>query len=351
MTPESVITPEKLQRYREATDWLVRLKGANPCEADVECWLAWCEADARNPRAFEEISQDWNDLEGLKAAPELIRKAEHHPPNAMNAMSARGDVAPRRRAAWLLAFAAAATIIVVAGYPLWNRAPQAPRLVIGADWKPAVLPDGSSLVLSAKAAAEVDFTGPGRNVLLRPDGEAYIKVHHDPARPFVVRAGTVTVRAVGTAFDVRRDNQHVSITVEEGTVRIVAPGPTGPVQWQASAGYQIDYSERAKTALVASVDAQRVLQWRTGQLAYDRTPLSTVIADINRYSTARVVIGDPELEHLEFSGTVFVASIGDWLGALQAIYPVRAREAADGVVQLLSARDRDGDVSRRRDAD
>jgi ferric-dicitrate binding protein FerR (iron transport regulator) len=88
--------------------------------------------------------------------------------------------------------------------------------------------------------------------------------------------------------------------------------------------------------VVASVDPQRVLQWRSGELSYDRVPLSVVIADINRYSTARLVISDPELEDVAFSGTVFVASIADWLSALEAVYPVKAHESAAGVMQLSS---------------
>jgi transmembrane sensor len=237
-------------------------------------------------------------------------------------------------------------IIFASGYEFWSRMTEAPRLVTSTNWRPAVLPDGSSLTLSAKAAAEVDFSGPDRDLKLRAEGEAYINVRHDKVRPFIVQAGTVTVTAIGTAFDVRREGDHTIVSVEEGTVRVAAPGAEGRLQWQASAGYQIDYSEREKTGIVASVDVQRVVQWRSGELSYDRTPLATVIADINRYSTTRIVISDPELERMEFSGTVFVASIRDWLSAFEAIYPVRASEPSIGVIQFFATHDRDRGISR-----
>jgi transmembrane sensor len=79
----------------------------------------------------------------------------------------------------------------------------------------------------------------------------------------------------------------------------------------------------------------------SGEHSYDRTPLATVIADINRYSTTRIVISDPELKHMEFSGTVFVATVGDWLTAFETIYPVRASEPTAGVIHLFAAHDRD----------
>jgi transmembrane sensor len=335
MNAETIVDEEKLQRYRQASEWLVCLKSTNPSEPEVERWLTWCEEDPQNLAAFEALYRDWNDFEGLRTAPALITSTESQVLGSRMRDAPRKSSPPFPRSAFGLATIAAAILIVtVTGYEFWNRTLHAPALVTSANWKPAVLPDGSSVVLSAKAAAEVDFTGPGRDLKLRPEGEIYIKVHHDTARPFIVQAGNVTVTAVGTAFDVRRDGDHVTVTVEEGTIRVLAPGPDGPLQWLASAGYQIDYSEREKTAVVASIDAQRVLQWRTGELSYDRTPLSTVIADVNRYSTTRIVIRDPELERMEFSGTVFMASIGDWLTALEAVYPVRSYELSAGVVQL-----------------
>jgi transmembrane sensor len=337
MNVKTLLDEEQLQRYRQASDWLVCLNSAIPNEHEIERWLTWCKDDARNLAAFEEIYRDWNDLEGLRNSPELIQTTDRH----SLGLQLR-DIPRKRRLAlhpslgWPSAIALTIAALFVTAYELWSRTPEAPRLVTSENWKPAVLPDGSSLLLSAKAAAEVDFTGSGRDLRLRPEGEAYIKVHHDKARPFIVQAGTVTVTAVGTAFDVRRESDHVTVTVEEGTIRVVAPGSNGTLQWQASAGYQIDYSEHEKTAVVASVDPERVLQWRSGQLSYDHRPLATVIADINRYSTARIVISDPDLEHMEFSGTVFVASISDWLSALQAVYPVKVSASSAGILQLSS---------------
>jgi transmembrane sensor len=337
MSIETVMDEKNVRRYQQASEWLVCLRSTCPSELEVERWLTWCEEDAQNLAAFEELDRDWNDLEGLRSEPELIQASDRQILGSqMRARTPKRGLTVGRPIKWLSAMAATILVLWVAGYEFWSKAPEAPRLVTSAHWKPAVLPDGSSLVLSAKAAAEVDFTGINRDLKLRPEGEAYIKVHHDKTRPFVVQAGTVTVTAVGTAFDVRREGDHVTVTVEEGTIRVTAPGSEGTLQWQASAGYQIDYSEHDKTAVIASIDVARMLQWRSGELSYDRVPLATVIADINRYSTARFVINDSDLEHLEFSGTVFVTSIGDWLSALEAVYPIKARESTAGVIQLSS---------------
>lgn len=333
MTNETTLESGALRRYREAGEWLLRFKGSDPAEGDVERWLTWCEADEENVTAFEQLQRDWHDLEGLREAPELIvptairdRAPDH---GLLGSMRLRHHVG---RFGW----AVAATLIVVTtlAYQQWSHRSQGPQTIATAKQEPTTLPDGSSLLLSAKAAADVDFTGADRNVALRPGGEAYIKVRHDKTRPFIVQAGAVTVTAVGTAFDVRRDTGHVIVTVEEGAVQLGAAGPNGPTQWRAAAGSQVDYSEQTRTAVVSSVDPNTVMRWRYGELAYDDTPLETVIADVNRYSTVNVVMRDPELARLRFTGTVFVVSIRDWLKALEAEYPVTTRDLGDGVIAL-----------------
>ena len=233
------------------------------------------------------------------------------------------------------AVAASLVVAVSLGYQFFHRSP-VHEVLVAANQEPTTLPDGSSLLLSAKAVAEVDFSGVIRDVVLRPDGEAFIKVHHDTARPFTVRAGDLTVTAVGTAFDVRREADRVTVTVEEGTIVAAAVGIRGPTQWRVGAGYQVTYSEDLRSAVVSRVDTQSVLRWRDGELAYDNAPLEAVIADINRYSTVNVTVRDPKLLRLHFTGTVFVGSINDWVNALEAKYPLRASLSRDGDIAIDS---------------
>jgi len=336
-------------RYREASEWLVRILSPDASEKEIDGWLRWCDADDQNLAAFETLQQDWQELGGLKEAPELLqvrgvgRGRARQPLSEGNRLSdglARWATFLRERAitGWLVAslLGIGVAIALVARLHIAPPLPSARlrEVVIASNQEPATLPDGSAILLSAKASAEVDFTGAIRRVALRPGGEAYIKVHHNKARPFVVDAGAMTVTAVGTAFDVRRDEDRVIVTVEEGTIIAAGLGPQGPVEWRAGAGYQVSYSANERTAEIARVDAQRALRWRDGELAYEGAPLETVIRDINRYSTANVVLKDPALGQLRFSGTVFVSSVGDWISALEAKYPVRARKSPSGQIEL-----------------
>jgi transmembrane sensor len=204
----------------------------------------------------------------------------------------------------------------------------------------ATLPDGSRVILSAQTSINVDFNGSKRNLELSA-GEAYFKVKHDRQHPFIVHAGDISVTAVGTAFDVRREPDGVTVTVEEGTVEIagnVFAKKGLPTTWRAEAGYRLTYSSQGRTAMIASVDTSNALAWRSGELAYVWEPLGAVIEDLNRYSAHKVIIKDPAIAELRFTGTVFTASLIDWVKAVEQAYPVRADTTANGDIVLVDRR-------------
>jgi transmembrane sensor len=321
-----------LRRYREAAEWLLRLNEVDASDPELEQWLRWCQADAENLVAFEKLQQDWQDTAGFKSARELlpvprVDSARRRPRFSFGAL----------RSSRAFPWAAAACLMVAAalGYEMFQGSP-VHEVLVATQHEPTTLPDGSSLLLSAKAVADVDFSGIVRDVVLRPEGEAFIRVHHDKTRPFTVRAGGLTVTAVGTAFDVRREANRATVTVEEGTIVAAAVGVAGPMQWRVGAGYQVTYSEDLRTAVVSRVDTTSALRWRDGELAYDDAPLASVIADINRYSTVNVTVRDPKLLRLHFTGTVFVGSINDWVNALEAKYPLKASLSRNGDIAIDS---------------
>jgi transmembrane sensor len=204
----------------------------------------------------------------------------------------------------------------------------------------ATLPDGSRVILSAQTSVTVDFNGSKRNLELSA-GEAYFKVKHDRRHPFIVHAGDINVTAVGTAFDVRREPDGVTVTVEEGTVEIggnVFAKKGLPTTWRAEAGYRLTYSSQGRTDMIASVDTSSALKWRSGELAYVWEPLGAVVEDLNRYSDHKVIIEDPAIAELRFTGTVFTASLADWVKAVEQAYPVRADSTANGDILLVDKR-------------
>ena len=104
------------------------------------------------------------------------------------------------------------------------------------------------------------------------------------------------------------------------------------------AGYRLNYSSQGRTAKITSVDTSSALEWRGGELAYVWEPLGAVVEDLNRYSEHKVIIKDPAIAELRFTGTVFTASLADWVKAVEQAYRVRADSTANGDIVLVDRR-------------
>jgi transmembrane sensor len=195
------------------------------------------------------------------------------------------------------------------------------------------------------------FTPTTRYVDLRR-GEAYFEVQHDQSRPFVVKAGAMTVTAVGTKFDVRTSGDRTVVAVTEGAVdvttdevatsrspdthsgRIAAETITSPVRLMAGQQAVRDPSRAGLT--VVDINIAAATSWREGRLEYVMEPLSGVVEDVNRYATRHILIQDPSLGEMIFTGTIFIDRVDEWAMTLPAALPVTTSVSADGTVALKS---------------
>lgn len=322
------MTPAHIQRLTQAGEWLLRLNDAARTEQDINDWLAWCDTNPENLQAFEHIQGDWQDLDALKSP--VLPLA----PVRRESARVRGLSRLPSRSWPMAAVLAAVTVTASVFYYLHTRNPVR-QLTASTANKSVTLPDGSSIVLGARTRLDVDFSGAARKLELSP-GEAYFKVSRDKQRPFVVHSGEVSVTALGTAFNIRRNPDRIVVTVEEGAVQFSAPGGESST-WRAQAGYQLTYSVAHRTATLAAVNPAAFLKWRNGELAYDAETLGNVIADVNRYSSRRIFLKDLAQSALPFTGTVFVNAIDDWLTAIQDAYSLRVEYLPGGDISLSPA--------------
>lgn len=343
-TSNRAMDPTRLKRLDDAAEWLLRMQDPTRTDSETNDWLRWIDADPENLAEFERLQHDWSDLDTFKAD-ELRLTPEQK--SALLEQERNDELAARRAARrfvprplhWALAAGVAATAIALGTLQyMRTSAPGVAQQIAAAQTsRAATLPDGSRMILGEQSRVNMDFNGAKRRLDLS-EGEAYFQVQHDKERPFVVHAGEISVTAVGTAFDVRRERDQITVTVEEGIVEVRSAGGKQPVTWRAGAGYQLTYSTSKRTASFASVSPTAELAWRKGELAYVREPLGSVVDNLNRYSSRRIVIDDPSLAVLPFTGTAFVESLDDWLVGIEQAYPVTVTHAPNGDIVLSAAR-------------
>jgi len=334
---------KEIVRLGQASEWLVRLRNEPDSEEQLTAWLHWRDQDPANVEAFRRIQALWGQFD--KAYPTgseinaLLGASGRRPREAGSRGSVldgllRGFLSDRRFRWALLAMC----VFVIGSAAFWewgiNEKAVSVAAPAGTAHRTVTLPDGSLVDLGPKTTVTVDFRRGQRSLQLYP-GEAYFKVRSDRKRPFVVRAGTLNVTAVGTAFDVKHELDRVTVTVQDGIVAVEAEGPertqTSNATWRVTSGYQLVYFTANAAATLSSVDATATIAWREGRLEYLNAPLASVVADINRYSDRPIVFLDSSVAELAFTGTVFTDSIDGWLQSLPAALPVRVVREPRGV--------------------
>jgi transmembrane sensor len=276
----------------EAIDWLVRLGSGRATATDRLAFQRWRQSSTAHEAAAVEAEVLLHAVGETRQADELRRQG-----TPLSAGSVRRHPVGRRV---LFAGAAAASVATVAvSLPALG-----PLSGLYADHATAVggrkrvaLADSSVVVLNTATAVSVDYSAQERRLVLH-DGEALFEVAKDAARPFIVVAGDVEVRAVGTAFVVRLKRVFENVTVSEGTVE-VKMGDRPSIR--VVAGQQLDVSESDGFKLRV-VDVDAATAWQRGKLIFNRRPLENVVAELERYRTGRIVILGDRLKTLEVTG-------------------------------------------------
>jgi transmembrane sensor len=327
----------------QAALWIWRMESGKVADtAERESFESWLREDPRHRRAVDELSKVWNALD-------ILADAKCSGKTAGFTEAAHRAVRREHRRRWLAA--AAALVVVIFGGTVWLRSGNEIQTVSTAvgQHRNVTLADGSIVTLNTNTIVEIDLGRHLREVHLRK-GEAHFEVAHDRTRPFRVHAGDAVVRAVGTEFEVRLHmDQHVDVLVNEGRVEVQAELPNSPVPAIAShsgaaavaAVHAVSAGERFSTgsadyAVVPISPAQlsSELAWREGAIVFDSEPLSQAIAEIERYTDAKILVRDPNVAGLRVGGRFRTDDLQGFLDGLQTALPVTVRHGGDGIVYI-----------------
>jgi transmembrane sensor len=198
--------------------------------------------------------------------------------------------------------------------------------------------DGSRVTLNTDTELRIRLNDRERTVEIG-QGEAFFEVAHDPARPFVVKAGERRVIAVGTQFSVRREGADLRVVVSEGTVRYEPHARDAPTPTLLPAGSVARAEgDSIQVQQLPITEAERSLTWRNGLLTFRDTPLADAVAEFNRYNTRKIVIEDPQIASLKVGGVFRSRNVEPFVRLLERGFRIRAAVGPDRIVLSASAR-------------
>jgi len=308
------IAPARIRA--EAAVWVMELHSPDR-DADLEARVRqWIAEDTKHAAAFELATDHWQGSGNVPWHP--LKRAPR---------SGDGRKRTRTTGAALAGMAIVCLGFAWAVYLLRND-----TLATGpAEQRIVDLSDGSQVTLNANSRVVIQYNEGARKVILAK-GEALFDVAKDRSRPFVVVAGDRKVIAVGTLFEVRREEPAGSafaVTLLEGHVAIE------PIAWPDSSpgagvngvqllnpGQRLRFAGGAAETL-DSPSIEKVTAWRRGRLIFDNASLGEAAAEFNRYGTHKLVIEGAAAGNLRVGGVFKINDLHSFAQSMADTYGLR----------------------------
>jgi transmembrane sensor len=306
---------------KEAADWYARLNSTVIENSDVSAFEAW-RKDPNHRNAYDRVSAAASRLRALRGAHALEDLAD-----AALARAAKRQAGRRAfgRGAVVGAGVLLAACLVIGAVSLNNAAGRRYESGVG-ERKTVQLDDGSAVVLNTNSRIAVHLTKDRRLVTL-VRGQALFDVAHDKGRPFVVTAGSTSITALGTRFEVYRQADGVQVTLAEGKVA-VRDGRRAEKSWTLRPGQKILVGSTGSSPARTDVGAET--SWTTGQIVFHNAPLTAAVEEVNRYSARKVVLADGAPRDLRVNGIFPTGDIDGFALAASDMLNLETRTTSGG---------------------
>jgi transmembrane sensor len=369
----------------EAAAWWVRLQDVDLPRAEREQFVDWLRESAVHVAEMLRVAKVHGALEQFQQWARISTDG----PDEDNVVSltisspVAGDDTPssppptaafpfRRRLRLYALAASCAAIVIAAAWPLISPRGQTIQTERG-ERREVALSDGSVIAVDPETRLRVRFEEHTRRVFL-DRGRALFRVAKNPDRPFLVQADGTTVRAVGTAFGVERQEQGIMVTVAEGKVAVfqtgsaqpphglggnsdasevrtaatenpgteILPGvqppsafPTRPAaEVLLMAGEQVTMPSSGTAEPVRKVDSDRRLAWAKGRLDFDNETVATAVEEFNRYNRVQLHVHDEVLATRRVSGVFDASDPESFIAFIQTVAPVRVTRSNPADITL-----------------
>jgi len=326
--------------------------------------------------------RDWEQIssEGAEKADDSVvpfeRRTTDLPARVSDTKVSPRPAGGRKRYLWIGAAVAAAAVVVI-----WvSTLSQVDLIQTGrGERRGVILADGSLIRIDPESRLRIRFEPHTRNVRLE-QGRAAFRVAKDPARPFLVNAGSTVVRAVGTEFGVERARDGIVVTVASGKVAVFpvekgSPGDRSGALTMHSGGVVRDLSRHDRSGIAQSdgssrqdhaaqaaaysevlltagqqvtvppsgaaeavklVDRHSALAWADGRLVFDNSSVADVVEQFNRYNFVQLHVGDRQLATRLVSGVFDANEPDSFISVIQTVASVRVERRGQDVT-LFSA--------------
>lgn len=250
---------------------------SSPTEERVQQWIIKNEKSAEKEQASLEY---WNSLE---------QTSDEHTFSALERVNRRIGYSQKRTigVAFYKKLSRVAAVLLplffIAGGYLYYQSTKNELIEISVAYgekKHVLLPDSSQIWINAGSTVKYPNEFKGDYRLVELNGEAYFSVHRNEAKPFIVNANNLSVKVLGTRFNIKAyaDEERITTTLASGQVEVRANNNSHILQ----PNDQLTFNRNTLAIEKHKVQANETNSWLSGRLIFSNASLSEIIQTLER---------------------------------------------------------------------
>ncbi|MGF1637622.1 MAG: FecR family protein [Cyclobacteriaceae bacterium] len=173
------------------------------------------------------------------------------------------------------------------------------------------LPDGTKVWLNTQSKIEYNefLESESREVSLK--GEAFFEIAKDSLRPFIVKAGGISIQALGTSFNVNSSEIHEpEVALLTGSVEVWHSHDEAKVsKIMLLPGELLKKKSTSHTFKVSHFNTLKVTGWKDGILHFESAGFDEVKSRIENWYGVQVVTNDKPQKSWNYTGTFTNSSL------------------------------------------
>lgn len=296
--------------------------------------------DKRADKLYREMSASW----AVASASAFARKEDENLQDIHQNMIQEQPAVRNRRRWWIAAAAAAVLLLASGNFYWWNRMDtlkqqyanvETPYIIKApADSHTEItLPDGTTVTLNAGSEISYlrNFGAEERTVTL--SGEALFDVAKNREKPFSVHVDELTVKVLGTKFNISgyEDDPDVTVSLLRGRVGLQLNNGNG---LELHPNEQACYNKKTGQLRKYDFDTQGSSAWIDGSMHFENATFAAIAHRLEHRFGVRINVTSEQLRQRRFSGSFNKSqSLSDILHEID-IEDQYVWRNADGVVTI-----------------
>jgi ferric-dicitrate binding protein FerR (iron transport regulator) len=294
---------------------------------------AWLEEKQEHRQYFEHFRLIWEESKKLAKVSNVdeddawSRFQQRVGANGHSARIVRLDTRPDR-ARFLRIAAILVVLLGAAGFWYFSQVRTTPMMVSsGRKVVNETLPDGSRVTLN-KQSTIVYAASFKKERSIKLEGEAFFDVARDPAKPFVIAVNGVTVKVLGTSFNVKSTAGKTEVIVETGAVEVTSNHKSIRLQQHEKA---VVTGNREAPSKQANTD-ELYNYYRTRTFVCNNTPLWKLVGILNEAYGVNIVIANNGKRDLQINATFTNNSLDSTLNVIGLTYEITVEKQGSQII-------------------